>query len=42
MLNMRSVFAETMKGVNASQLFHGIDEPTKSNLSNKLEKMLIK
>jgi len=42
MLNIRSIIAETMKGVHASQLFNGIDEPKKSNLTNKLQTILIK
>jgi len=39
---MRSMLAETMKGINASQLFDGIDKPKKKELTNKLENMLIK
>jgi len=42
MLNMRSMFAETIKGVKASELFDDLDQPKKTNLINKFEKMLIK
>jgi len=36
MLNMRSMIVETMKGVNESALFDGIDQRKRKELSNKL------
>jgi len=42
MLNVRSIFAETMKGISASQLFHHIDQSKKEKFTSKLQKTLIK
>jgi len=41
MLNITSIVTETIKGINASQLLSGVDQPRSKEVIDKLQKMFV-